>query len=99
MLLSDIKEIKDGRIITKDTAINITINQGAAPEVIIKQEEPEIVEPKEDIIYSDDIEYKGYVMKQIPATGEIDIFATGGALIQHAENYDLAKAYIDNLGL
>ena len=100
MLLSDLKEIKNGRYIMKDADINISINLGT-PEVKIEQPEGvnvASIEAKEDVIYSDDILYKGYTMKQIPATGGVDIFAVGGAIIQHAESYELAKTYIDNLG-
>jgi len=99
MLLSDLKEIKDGRYIMKDADINISINLGT-PEVKIEQPEGvnvASIEAKEDVIYSDDIEYKNHVLKQIPATGEVDIFAVGGSLIQHCESYELAKQYIDNI--
>lgn len=97
MLLSDLKEIKDGRYIMKDNlTITILSDEGSAE---VKTEVAPVIEAaKEDVIYSDDILYKGYTMKQIPATGGVDIFAVGGAIIQHAESYELAKTYIDNLG-
>ena len=47
---------------------------------------------------SPDIVYKGYSLKKATATGEIDIYAVGGARIQHAVDYETAKAYIDGLG-
>lgn len=76
--------IKNGRVKTKDTKITITI----------ENDEP-INESEETI--PDDLEYKGYEIKQDNETGEFDIYSLGGAVVAHAATLELAKNFVDNV--
>ena len=85
--------LKEARRLEKDTDIIINVNAEGEQPVASQSTISE-----ENVLYSDNIEYKGYTMKQVVETGEVDIFSPGGTKIKHAESYELGKAFIDNLG-
>jgi len=82
--------LRAARKLEKDTDIIINVNA--------EGEKAAVSQIEENVIYSNNIEYKGYTMKQVVETGEIDIFSPGGVKIKHAGSYELGKTFIDNLG-
>jgi hypothetical protein len=81
MLLHQIKDIKNGRIIAKDEDININITI----------EKP--VNEEEQVTYP--FEYKGYTLKQNEEDGSIEVYGNGGSFLKRCEDLKIAKDFID----
>jgi len=71
---------------TKDQEIKITIG-----------EDPVNPNPAEQKVEGNDILYKEYTLKQLPETGEFEIYSPGGTIIGHAKALGLAKLFVDRI--
>jgi len=71
---------------TKDQEIKIIIG-----------EDPVNPSPAEQKVESNDVIYKEYTLKQLPETGEFEIYAPGGSIVGHAKALELAKLFVDRI--
>jgi hypothetical protein len=70
----------------KDQEIKITIG-----------EDPVNPSPAEQKVEGNDVIYKEYTLKQLPETGEFEIYAPGGSIVGHAKALELAKLFVDRI--
>jgi len=71
---------------TKDQEIKIIIG-----------EDPTSPSPTEQKVEGNDIVYKEYILKQLPESGEFEIYAPGGSIVGHAKALELAKLFVDRI--
>ena len=71
---------------TKDQEIKIIIG-----------EDPTSPSPAEQKVEGNDVIYKEYTLKQLPETGEFEIYAPGGSIVGHAKALELAKLFVDRI--
>jgi hypothetical protein len=71
---------------TKDQEIKITIG-----------EDPVNPSPAEQKVESNDVIYKEHTLKQLPETGEFEIYAPDGSIVGHAKALELAKLFVDRI--
>jgi len=64
---------------------------------IIIGEDPANPSPTEQKVESNDVIYKEYTLKQLPETGEFEIYAPGGSIVGHAKALELAKLFVDRI--
>ena len=79
------KEIPNPHI-TKDQEIKIIIG-----------DDPVTPSPAEQKVEGNDVIYKEYTLKQLPETGEFEVYAPGGSIIGHAKALELAKLFVDRI--
>lgn len=79
------KEIPNPHI-TKDQEIKIIIG-----------DDPVNPSPAEQKVEGNDVIYKEYTLKQLPETGEFEIYAPGGSIVGHAKALKLAKLFVDRI--
>ena len=79
------KEIPNPHI-TKDQEIKIIIG-----------DDPVNPSPAEQKVEGNDVIYKEYTLKQLPETGEFEIYAPGGSIVGHAKALELAKLFVDRI--
>jgi hypothetical protein len=70
----------------KDQEIKITIG-----------EDPVNPSPAEQKVEGNDVIYKEYTLKQLPETGEFEIYAPDGSIVGHAKALELAKLFVDRI--
>lgn len=75
---------KDGK--TKDQEIKIIIG-----------DDPVTPSPAEQKVEGNDVIYKEYTLKQLPETGEFEVYAPGGSIVGHAKALELAKLFVDRI--
>jgi len=73
-------------IFVEDQEIKITIG-----------EDPVNPSPAEQKVESNDVIYKEYTLKQLPETGEFEIYAPDGSIVGHAKALELAKLFVDRI--
>ena len=71
---------------TKDQEIKIIIG-----------EDPTSPSPTEQKVEGNDIVYKEYILKQLPESGEFEIYAPGGSIVGHVKALELAKLFVDRI--
>ena len=71
---------------TKDQEIKIIIG-----------EDPTSPSPAEQKVEGNDVIYKEYTLKQLPETGEFEVYAPGGSIVGHAKALELAKLFVDRI--
>ena len=64
---------------------------------IIIGDDPKDPSPAEQKVESNDVIYKEYTLKQLPETGEFEIYAPGGSIVGHAKALELAKLFVDRI--
>ena len=71
---------------TKDQEIKIIIG-----------DDPVNPSPAEQKVEGNDVIYKEYTLKQLPETGEFEVYAPGGSIVGHAKALELAKLFVDRI--
>ena len=71
---------------TKDQEIKIIIG-----------DDPVTPSPAEQKVEGNDVIYKEYTLKQLPETGEFEVYAPGGSIVGHAKALELAKLFVDRI--
>ena len=64
---------------------------------IIIGDDPVNPSPAEQKVEGNDVIYKEYTLKQLPETGEFEIYAPGGSIVGHAKALELAKLFVDRI--
>lgn len=64
---------------------------------IIIGDDPVNSSPAEQKVEGNDVIYKEYTLKQLPETGEFEIYAPGGSIVGHAKALELAKLFVDRI--
>jgi len=85
---TDINKLKmwAGDSKTKDQEIKIIIG-----------DDPVTPSPAEQKVEGNDVIYKEYTLKQLPETGEFEVYAPGGSIVGHAKALELAKLFVDRI--
>ncbi len=64
---------------------------------IIIGDDPVNPSPAEQKVEGNDVIYKEYTLKQLPETGEFEVYAPGGSIVGHAKALELAKLFVDRI--
>ncbi len=64
---------------------------------IIIGDDPVTPSPAEQKVEGNDVIYKEYTLKQLPETGEFEVYAPGGSIVGHAKALELAKLFVDRI--